>query len=89
MGTFSRTIRVNQDFAIGDRVAYRAAFLRSIFDYSHDTASRRGTIQAIERLYSRHNMPRVISVLWDDRTQPSNVLECNLIAPDKIHLEPA
>jgi hypothetical protein len=81
--------RINQAFEVGQRVAYRAETLRSWGDYSHATASRRGTIKSIERLYTAHNMPRVISVLWDDSTSPSNVLECNLVRADRLHLEPA
>jgi hypothetical protein len=84
-----RKLRVNQELAIGDRIAYRAAFLRTIADYSYGSASRRGTIKGIERLYTSYDMPRVISVQWDDRDAPSNVLECNIIRADRIHLEPA
>lgn len=81
--------RFKQDFSVGQRVAYRAAFLRSIMDYSYDSASLRGTIKGLEILYTSHDMPRVVLVKWDGITKSSRVLECNLIAADRIHLEPA
>ena len=39
-----------QKFHIGDRVMYSAKFLRSIGDYSYETASRRMTISSLEEL---------------------------------------
>lgn len=78
-----------KDFAIGDRVAYAARFLRAIGDYSHDSASLRGSIVAIERLYTSHNMPRVISVQWDNVPHLGHILECNLVKANQNHLEPA
>lgn len=69
---------------IGDRVAYRAAFLRSIGDYSGYSASKRGTVTAI--VFPLHS-GALLSVAWDDGFK-SNVNSNNLIRADCIHLEP-
>jgi hypothetical protein len=73
-------------FQVGDRVAYTAAFLRSCGMYDHDSASRRGTVLTAE---ARKQGPHVLSVMWDDQTEPWSVLSCNVILKDKLHLEPA
>lgn len=70
--------------AAGDRVAFRAAFLRSIFDYSHDSASKRGTVTETPLAMGERALCRVA---WDNGTIQT-VLDCNLIHADRIHLEP-
>ena len=65
-----------------DRVAYAAKFLRSIFDYSHERASLRGTVMHVEDRYA----PYLVYVEWDDGTA-RYVCAANLVAADRIHLE--
>lgn len=71
---------------IGDRVAYRRAFLQSIFDYSHDSASRRGVIrEVVLPLPSGH---AIVLVAWQNGALQS-VNTANLVLASRIHLEPA
>lgn len=65
----------------GDRVAYRACFLRSIGDYSAQLADRRGKL-------SGHTCGPLVEVLWDDGHE-GMVHNANLIRADRIHLEPS
>lgn len=71
-------------FKEGDRVAYRAAFLRSIGDYSYDMAQRRGVVLDATELHKH----QLLQVLWGDGRK-GGVLSCNVILADRIHLEPA
>jgi hypothetical protein len=76
-------------FCIGDRAAYRAAFLRSIADYSHASASKRGTVTALQlQLWADVDGPWLVEVTWD-HGEVSTVNTANLIHADAIHLEPA
>ena len=70
---------------IGSRVAFRASFLRSIGDYSHAAASRRGTVVGLQGL----GINTLVLVGWDEAEYPSGALACNLILADRIALEPA
>lgn len=67
-------------FAVGDRVAYTAAFLRSIGDYSSESASHRGAVTRID------GAP-LIEVQWEGGKKQL-VNTNNLILADRIHLEP-
>jgi hypothetical protein len=71
-------------FSIGDRIAYRAAFLRSIGDYSHASASRRGTVMNAHP----SAWPHLLDVQWDDG-HASPVNASNVLLASRIHLEPA
>lgn len=65
----------------GDRVALKASFLRSIGDYSYDSASKRGTVV---------NLPyggSLVSVRWD-HGEKGHVHVNNLLLADRMHLEP-
>jgi hypothetical protein len=73
-------------FKVGDRVAYTAKFLRSICDYSYDSASMRGTVKAIG---TKLTNGYVLEVQWDKYSTPSMVLDKCLILKDRLHLEPA
>lgn len=71
---------------IGDRVALSAKFLRSIGDYSHASASKRGTVVSCEGTDSW----RLLGIEWDgDVDGPRHVLDKNLVRAARIHLEPA
>jgi hypothetical protein len=48
---------------VGDRVAYSAKFLRSICDYSHDSASMRGTVT---KLTSYGHSCMIAGIKWDN-----------------------
>jgi hypothetical protein len=76
-------------FRVGDRVALRAAFLRSIMDYSHASASRRGEVIGIEPM-GKWQLVEIYGVQWaGDPKRSFKVLSCNLVHADRIHLEPA
>lgn len=70
---------------VGDRVAYRAAYMRSIGSYSYDLASRRGVVKSV--VIPLHNGHAVVAVHWDDGFG-ANINTANLIRADKLHLEP-
>lgn len=74
-------------FRNGDRVAYRAAFLRSIGDRTHATASRRGTVIKPE---AYPGWKSFAAVRWDDRSdaEPTPVNVTNLVLANRHHLEP-
>lgn len=65
----------------GDRVAFRARFLRSICDYSAESANRRGTVLNVSSDW-------LLTVAWDNG-DVTKVLASNVIEADRIHLEPA
>ena len=70
----------------GDAVAYSRQHLRSIADYSHDSASRRGIVIAVCALKgTAHDL---IRVQWANEDAQSSVLSCNLVRADRLHLEP-
>lgn len=71
-------------FTNGDRVAIAAAFLRSIMDYSHASASQRGTVTHVSPPI--HGDRTLVQVQWDDG-HVSKSLNVNLIRADRIHLE--
>jgi hypothetical protein len=73
-------------FKVGDRIAYTAKFLRSIGDYSYESASLRGTVLNIG---SKLTKGYVLEVQWDRYSTPSMVLDQCLILKDRLHLEPA
>jgi hypothetical protein len=68
-------------FKEGDRVAYRAEFLRSIGDYSYERAQARGVVSGPKV----HNV--LIPVLWDDGEE-RHVHEANIWPADKLWIEP-
>lgn len=74
-------------FQVGDRVAYAAKFLRSIADYSHQSASMRGTVTAVKQ-YGGMKFP-VVSVKWDNETDElrAGALACNLVKVAQIAAE--
>lgn len=74
---------INQ-FAIGDRVAMSARFLRSISDFRASTANRRGKVQAISHIAKDRSL---VTIWWDDGFI-SKALNTNLVHADRIHLEP-
>lgn len=65
-------------FQIGDRVAYSAKFLRSVGDYSHESASMRGTVQGVRRIPGMKFDH--VKIAWDGDTDElrSGALACNL-----------
>lgn len=79
-------------FKVGDRVAYRAAFLRSIGDYSYDSASMRGTVVEVDPKPFRPGV-QYMKVQWDGAElayeSSYGVLSTHILLADRIHLEPA
>jgi hypothetical protein len=72
-------------FANGDRVAMAAAFLRSIMDFSHASASQRGVVTHVSDFGQKDRS--LVQVQWDDG-HVSKSLNVNLVHADRIHLEP-
>jgi len=70
-------------FTNGDRVAMAAAFLRSIMDYSHASASQRGVVTHVSPVHADRTL---VQVQWDDG-HVSKSLNVNLVHADRIHLE--
>ena len=68
----------------GTRVAYRAAFLRSIQDYSHRRAALRGVVRELADL----DVVVLATVQWDGGPEQRENVK-NLIPADRLHLEPA
>ena len=78
---------MKQTLTIGDRVAYSAKFLRSICDYSHASASKRGTVLAIRPLAgSKHAH---VKIKWDDDDDElrAGALSCNIVKVQSIASE--
>ena len=69
----------------GDRVAYSAKFLRSICDYSHDSASKRGTVLAVKDYGSMTH----VKIDWDDDKDEmrAGAAACNLVKVAQIAAE--
>lgn len=74
---------------VGDRVAYSAKFLRSIGDYSHQSASMRGTVQGLRPMAHSKNV--LVKIKWDndDDELRAGALSCNLVRVEKIAAESA
>jgi hypothetical protein len=70
-------------FELGDIVAYRAAFLRSILDYTYASASKRGAVTAIIPIARGVSLVTVGGDFGGCR-----ILSTNLILASRIHLEP-
>lgn len=64
--------RCEMTFKIGDRVAYKAAWIKST--QCHDLASARGTVEKIEKLGQRS----LVTVDWGDDDVPPRVIDANL-----------
>jgi hypothetical protein len=71
---------------IGCRVAFSRQFLRNTGQFTGWAPFARGVV-TWQSAPIRDGMHRV-TVEWDDKSL-SNVLDCNLVREDRIHLEPA
>ncbi len=74
-------------FNVGDRVAYSAKFLRSICDYSHESASKRGTVTKIKNYGSMTH----VGIDWDNDKDElhAGAAACNLVRVSQIAVEAA
>lgn len=71
---------------IGERVRYSAKYLRSVSDFSKESADRTGVIRGIEDL----GKARLAAVEWDDDPGAlKRVLASNLWPERKLGLEPS
>lgn len=70
-------------FEIGQRVAISVVFLRNIADYSHASASQRGTVTHVAPFY---NDRALVQVQWDDG-HVSKSLNVNLTHADRVQFE--
>ncbi len=78
-----------QTFSRDDRVAYSARFLRGICDYSHASASMRGTVTGVKQ-HPGMKYPTV-GIKWDGIDDPpiSGALACNLTLVSMIPADAA
>ena len=63
-----------RSYKAGDRVAYSAAFCRSIGCQTGEIPAMRGTVKRIREMPPR----RLVYVLWDGDETQTSVLEANL-----------
>lgn len=70
-------------FAVGERVAISVTFLRNIADYSHKSASQRGTVTHVAPVFRDRTL---VQVQWDDG-HVSKALDCNLTLASKVQFE--
>lgn len=77
----------NQKLNVGDRVAYSAKFLRSICDYSHESASKRGTVTSLKDYGTMTH----VKIDWDDDKDElrSGAAASNLVRVQNISAEAA
>ena len=68
----------------GDTVAFSVNFLRSISDYSANSANRRGTVTEIEDFGGG---AFYCTVDWQDGSKPMRVHGSNLIRADRVGKE--
>jgi len=59
---------------LGDTVTYTGGFLRSICDYSHEIASRRGEVIELYKPMGG----KFIRIQWQHETEPHLVLAVNI-----------
>lgn len=72
-------------FKTGQRVAFSRAFLKSTGQIAGDVPFLRGTVQSCQPV----GKLQLCSISWDGIEKAQNVLSCNLILIEKMHLEPA
>lgn len=75
-------------FPAGTRVRYAKDFLRSIADYSRESAQRTGTIQP-DPIQTYGPTFHIIKIQWDGETEIGSVNCSNLVPENRLHLEPA
>jgi hypothetical protein len=71
---------------IGCRVAFARQFLRNTGQFTGWAPFARGEV-VLQSKPLRDGV-HMVTVKWDDNST-SNVLDCNLVREDRIHLEPA
>lgn len=79
---------MKNEFKPGDRVAYSARFLRSICDYSHESASKRGTVTGVKTYGSKCV---IVSIDWDEDKDElrAGANAANLVLVSRIAVEAA
>lgn len=68
---------------VGDRVAFSRAFLRSTGSFTGWRPFARGRVTAVEP-FGAHDL---CTIQWSKATT-SKALGCNLVAVERLHLEP-
>lgn len=71
------------ELKVGDIVHYSRQFLRTIGDYSYETANLEGKITSIKSPLMRST---ILLVEWQNGTSTS-ILASNLVRNDRLHLE--
>jgi len=70
-------------FEVGQRVAMSVTFLRNIADFSHKSASQRGTVTHVTPVFRDRTL---VQVQWDDG-HVSKSLNVNLTHADRVQFE--
>ncbi len=70
-------------FKVGDRIAYSAAFIRSIS--AHECAAMRGTIVAIRAF--AHNNKEYCNIKWDDEDAIKSSMSHNIVLVKNMGIE--
>lgn len=61
----------------GDKIRYKSSFLRTIGDYSHESATRTAIVLP-DSTFSINSKGRFLHIQWDDEGRPSHVNKCNV-----------
>ena len=77
-------MKIDHNFKVGDKVRYSREFLRSIQDYTAESANREGTVIKIDI----KGFENFVKIKWEDEEGLHFALSRNLWPADKIHLEP-
>ena len=72
-------------FKVGDVIAYRASFLRSICDYSYESASKRFMVEEVVNIGSGMT---ILNVKTKGSGKLMGVNAKNVLLADEIHKEP-
>lgn len=69
-------------FQVGDKVAYSAAWLRSVGLYAGDMPHARGTVVAVKTLSA--GVPQLVEIEWGNPDIPRKVIAANLTLVSRI-----
>ena len=77
-------MKTKYEFKVGDRVKLTVKFLRSIQDYSAESANARGTIK---RFFAFAPGREIAKVLWDGEEEERGTMLGNLMPADKPDID--
>lgn len=79
------TMKTDRQITVGARVAFAREFLRNTGQFTGWAPFARGVVM-LQSKPLREGV-HMVTVQWDKGSKPSNVLDCNLVREDRIHLE--